>query len=322
MPTEENILSAATRLWEDCVIELKACKDEEAVHTDQQLISPDDSKKVAKWMQHTVTKFGASASVADGSDRKRALQPIADEVIKAFMASIGTLLSLRRGAGPTLVAEILQVGSELASAIAGLGAAGSIEGSVDLGISAGKVLERVKHLENVSCSNRAAIRRRCLKGLRHLRDVNRELQEALVEGKDKDEDFCDDKDDFSDGFGDLDESLEPEERRLLESLSACAHALEEVLKEVSVACSKDGATGLPLLELALVAAASAVDAVDAMTACARGGLEVSPFRIELTKASAATNAFESVAPVATPSLRGALHNLEIALKAAEGADSP
>lgn len=318
-PQEDHFLSAAKRVWQDVAVEFKVPShvQEENCGVDGNLISPDELKKVAKWMQHTVTKLGASASVADGADRSRALQPIAEEVIKAFTASVGTILSMRTGAGPTLLVEMLQVGSELASAADALGVVVAVEGSESLGINVGKILERVKYMERLSVSNRAAVRRRILKGLTQLRDIRRELEEIL---KDAEKEEGDDDDDFDD-FDDFDDSLEPEEKRVIESLSLFTQALEDVLKEASQSCvatksPSSETASLMQLERALVAATTCVDGVDSMTACSRGGLEIEPFRAELSKVINAVSSFDGVASSAVAALRSALTGLEAAAEAA------
>ncbi|CAE8705568.1 unnamed protein product [Polarella glacialis] len=149
----DHLLAAALRVWGDIRGELKV-HEGEALQNGI-LLPAEDLKKVVKWLQQTVTKFGASAAVADGEDRDKMLQPIAQEVIKSFTAAVGTLLSMRRGAGPSLVKELQVVGGSLAEAIDALGAS---VGSPSMATHAGKALERVKHLEKMSVQNRAAVR--------------------------------------------------------------------------------------------------------------------------------------------------------------------
>merc|ERR1712113_800212 len=97
---------------------------------------------------------------------------------------------------------------------------------------AGKVLERVKHLERISTNNRASIRRRLLKSLAQLRDAQRELNEELAP---KDPDAageCLDSDE-----DDLDaEEMEPEERHLVETLVALVEATNAVAEQASRSC--------------------------------------------------------------------------------------
>lgn len=57
-------------------------------------------REVCKWLANSVTKFGASAAVvADQEEAKKALSSMAEELIKAFTALVGTLLAMSSGAG-------------------------------------------------------------------------------------------------------------------------------------------------------------------------------------------------------------------------------
>ncbi|CAE8616626.1 unnamed protein product, partial [Polarella glacialis] len=221
----DHLLAAALRVWGDIRGELKV-HEGEALQNGI-LLPAEDLKKVVKWLQQTVTKFGASAAVADGEDRDKMLQPIAQEVIKSFTAAVGTLLSMRRGAGPSLVKELQVVGGSLAEAIDALGAS---VGSPSMATHAGKALERVKHLEKMSVQNRAAVRRCLLKSLAQLRDANRELQEGLREdpadaGEDDEEDI------FSDDLDFHDSPLDATEKRLVQAILKVSLLAEDLLKE-------------------------------------------------------------------------------------------
>ncbi|CAJ1454373.1 unnamed protein product, partial [Effrenium voratum] len=73
---EENLLAAAKRVWSKVEEEMKAVEDMK----EGLLLSPDELKKVSKYLQNTVTKFSASATVvSDAEEAKRALTPIAGE---------------------------------------------------------------------------------------------------------------------------------------------------------------------------------------------------------------------------------------------------
>jgi len=149
-----HVLSGAARVWDSTKSELEDKEEDGADLRDGTAVPPDEMKKVAKYLQSTVTKFGASASVETKSE---VLQPVADEVIKSFTVAVGTLLSIRRGAGACLRAEIREAGSGLAAAVETLG--GSV-GAEAMSVNAGKVLDRVKHFERMPTHNRAAVRRR------------------------------------------------------------------------------------------------------------------------------------------------------------------
>ncbi|CAK9116176.1 unnamed protein product [Durusdinium trenchii] len=158
------------------------------------------SEGVCKYLQNTVTKFSASASVvADPEEAKNALTPIAEEVIKAFTATLGTLLSISSGAGASLAKELQESGRQLTEALDALGSAVC---TGHLATCAAKVLEYAASLEQSSTKNRAALMRRLLKSLSQLRDANREMQEELDGGSTAvditsgDEELLDDEDDL------------------------------------------------------------------------------------------------------------------------------
>jgi len=221
----------------------------------------------------------ASASAADGLERDLALRPIAEEVIKAFTAAIGTLLVLRKGAGPSLLRELQDAGAGLTAAVESFGAAIAGLGSDTVPFCAGKVLDRVVHLKKMSTQNRAAVRRRLLKSLAQLGDAARELRET-TSSKETEADDLDDFDDLGD-LEDDDEELEPEERAVLEAVMVVVDKFEEVLKEASSNCVPSGAASLVDLEAAADHASSCANAVDSMAASACGGLEVEPVRKEI-----------------------------------------
>merc|ERR1712136_542399 len=136
-------------------------------------------KQVAEYMRNCLIKFGASASVADASDIA-ALKTLGEDIAKAFSAVVGMLLSTLRFAGPTLRAELLELGDNLAGALDILGAGiGATSVKEDMPTSVGKVLNRIKEFEKISRDNRAAIKRQILYCLVLIRDAHKEMQEAI-----------------------------------------------------------------------------------------------------------------------------------------------
>jgi len=254
----------------------------------------------------TVTKYGASASVADGADREKALRPIAEEVIKAYTAALGTLLSMRIGAGPSLLLELREAGGGLANAVESLGAASATEGDDRLATSAGKVLEKAKAVEKVSTQNRAAVRRRLLKALAQLRDAHREVKETLAaEPADGDDD---------DELSDMDdEALDPQERRILENVAPAVQSLEEVLAEASAGCvKKEDGTGLPfdLLEAAAASAMGSAKAVDGIVSSSISGIDVPAVRKAMEELKSCVSSLAGAAPTAGAKLTGKVSEAE------------
>lgn len=285
-------------------------EDTDKAYADSAIVPPEELKKVAKWFQQSVTKFGASAAVAEGP-KDPALKPIAEEVVKAFTASQGTLLSLRRGAGPSLCQELADVGRGLAECTDQLGAA---VGTPNMAVSAGKALDRAKHLERISTSNRAATRRLLLMSLAQLRDAGRELSEALnVDAKSRGATSgVQESDDDLDDLGELDQELEPEERRVVEVTVNVIHALEEILKKASTLCMPSSPSSAPAapapptasiaeLEAAARHAALAAGAVDGLAAHALGGLDVTAFSKSLKELREATTVLAGCFPQAADS---------------------
>eukprot|EP00929_Paragymnodinium_shiwhaense_P057396 TRINITY_DN28726_c0_g1_i1.p1 TRINITY_DN28726_c0_g1~~TRINITY_DN28726_c0_g1_i1.p1 ORF type:complete len:334 (+),score=106.97 TRINITY_DN28726_c0_g1_i1:129-1130(+) len=318
MVVEENhLLSAAAKVWKDVAPELQDPPPGQygggaAAPADGIVIAPDELKKVVKWVQHTTTKYGASASVADGADRDNALRPIAEEVIKAYTAALGTLLSMRIGAGPSLLLELREAGAGLANAVESLGAASATEGDDRMAMCAGKVLDKAKALEKVSTQNRAAVRRRLLRALAQLRDAHRELKETLAAPPGESSNAEGDDDDEEDS--DLDETLEPEERRILESVGPAVQSLEEVLAEASTGCAPvtDGSTAVPFdaLEAAAASAASSATAVDGVVSSSSGGIDVPALRQGMQDLQHAVPGLAGAAPVAGATLATRVAELE------------
>jgi len=247
-------------------------------------VPPEELKKVAKWLQQTVTKFGATAAVADGPS-DMALFAFGDEVIKAFTAVAHTLVCLCRGASTSLRKELQDTGSGLATTLGELGAG---VGTPSLATNAGKVLERVKRLERVSAHNRAAIMRRFLRTLAQLRDQTRELQQ-VVKGEDGVGGLTniDDDDDFIHSEPELDD----DERRLVEAILGAAEFLSEALKEASEHCLRgqqtpssggdDDTWPLQLLEASAEHTAKAACAIDGLATHAIGGIDLAAFKADL-----------------------------------------
>eukprot|EP00434_Breviolum_minutum_P011728 symbB.v1.2.010348.t1/scaffold675.1/size173442/6 len=213
-PPALNLLASAKRVWSDVGPEIKAS----VTWKEGPLLPPEELKKACKYLQSTVTKFSASATVvADAEEAQRSLTPIAEEVMKAFTILLGTLLSISSGAGTSLARELKEAGETLTEALNTLGMA-VCTGS--LAASAGKVLEHAAALERSSTQNRAALMRRLLKSLAQLRDANREMQEELDTGEcnppvdvlSGDEELLEDDDDLSLP------AMDPSERTLLENV--------------------------------------------------------------------------------------------------------
>jgi len=295
--TGAHSLSAVRAIWRSSSDEIKANETTEL--RDGVVVPPDELKKVAKWLQQLMTKFGAAAAVADGPTDK-ALMAIGEEVIAAFTATVQTLVCLSRGAGRCLVQEIAEIGSGLAQAFEETGAAA---GSPSLATCVGKSLDRIKHLERIPAHNRAAIQRRLLSSLGSARDAQRELQEALQPRVDGGGGGGDGEDEDEECMA-SDAEMEPGERLLVEAIVAAIEALLSVLTEASTSCipaptsptsaggGGGGALGedpaaLSALEATAEYASEAAKAVDGMAAHAVGGLDVKAFQESLAEMRAA-----------------------------------
>lgn len=281
MPEDGHLLAGAPKLWQQCKGEFESDVPNDADLAEEAAVPTEELKKVAKWMQQVTTKFGASAAVADGADRDKALQPIADDLVRAYTAAIGTLLSIKRGAGKVLLMELRRIGSTLTEALETLGQ--SI-GTTSMSVSAGKVLDRVKQFERTSTHNRAALRRNLLSSLAHLRDASKELTEALEEAGDEDEEDEDDDDDFAC----LNEALEPAEKLVVERLIGLAAPLMEVLKKASSSCMppKDDsgvAVSIGELEMVTLHCDKAASSMDNLAVAATGGLDPPNFEAALVE---------------------------------------
>jgi len=317
-----NPLTAASAVWRSAQAEIKAGEPKDGT-----LVSPDELKKVAKWLQNMATKFGATAAVSD-SPTDEAVVAIADDMMKAFTASVEMMLCLSRGAGPSLQAELCAIGSGLATSLEEMGGA---VGTPNLAVKAGQVLDRVKHLERMSTHNRAAMRRRTLKSLSQVRDAQRELQEALnasaagagVDDPEGEDDFLGSEVEF-----------EPGERGLVEAIVSAIEVLLEVMKEVSQSCmptstspshgggagAADGAHAMSVLEEAALQSDKAALAVDGLAVHAVGGLDAKAFQASLQELREAAVGFKDWPSAGQRPLLAALDDVQAALDAVPPAD--
>eukprot|EP00933_Yihiella_yeosuensis_P073893 TRINITY_DN82684_c0_g1_i1.p1 TRINITY_DN82684_c0_g1~~TRINITY_DN82684_c0_g1_i1.p1 ORF type:complete len:324 (+),score=78.53 TRINITY_DN82684_c0_g1_i1:26-997(+) len=314
---EVNMLADAQKIWEKVGTELEAKDGDEL--KDGVLISAEEIKKVGKWLQQTVTKFGASAAVAEGEEIEKALKPIGQEVIKAYTAASGTLLSMRRGAGASLIKELQSIGKDLTEGIDSLGAS---VGKPSMSNAAGKVLERVKHFDRLSLHNRAAVRRRLLKSLATLRDANREMQEEISENQVDVEDSSDPESDFPHA------TVSPSERRLVESILSLSTQLEEVLKEASSLCMpKEGSDStsspsLQELEAAALHGESVTKAVDALATDSVSGIDFESCRksLDIFREAAVGLSAPYITAMSSSAVDAGLTAIQEALDSAEAED--
>lgn len=322
MADEDRFLRGIGAIWNEIRPEMEDKPGDDAeLADDGAKVQADELKKIAKWVQNSVTKFGATASVADERD-KEGLKPVAQEVVKSFTAAVGTLLSIRRGAGPSLRAELRVVGGELAAALDLLGS--SFGDGQKVSLSAGKALDKVKQFERVSAHNRAAVRRRVLKMLAQLRDATRELQEAVkhADGEGEDED---------DDFGGFDESLEPEEKVIVEALVAAAAVLEDIMLQASQSCMPaaggvGGAVPVVILEFAVQGCTAGANAMDGLSAHSLGGVDFEEFSTCLLEMRAAISALSSAeeavgGAAAIGALSESIERVQVALDVAKAADA-
>lgn len=291
-----HVLVPATLVWRDARGDFEANRDE--TNSDNNVVDSSAVKQVAEYMRNCLIKFGASASVADASDIA-ALKTLGEDIAKAFSAVVGMLLSTLRFAGPTLRAELLELGDNLAGALDILGAGiGATSVKEDMPTSVGKVLNRIKEFEKISRDNRAAIKRQILYCLVLIRDAHKEMQEAIdksdkiAEGgadDDSDEDAMEDEDG-------LDETLDESEKLVASTVVALTVALEDALKQASKIASKgDGDADLDWgLQTMVPAARTISSAVDGLIVSTIGGLEVDKFGENLVALRCALSNIESL----------------------------
>jgi hypothetical protein len=181
-------------------------------------------------------KFSSSAAVTEKADID-IIKPVAQEVVTAFVAVLGTMLALKLGAGKTLHDELITIVDQLTTALVALGKAACTPG---MAVAAGKALEKIKRLEKASLDNKKAINSKLLGSVKQLRDNRRELRQALEEPDDEDDDALkndlDDEDDLS---------FTKAERHAAEVLEKCSQALEDAMKK-----SLHGITAIPDKEAA------------------------------------------------------------------------
>lgn len=292
---------------------------------DGALVPPEDLKKSVKWLQQSITKFGATAAVSDGPT-DAAVIGISKEVVRSCIAVVNTLLCLAtRGACSSLLSEIREMGSRLETTITELGQA---VGTPQMAGYAGKTLESLKHLERISTNNRASIRRRLLKSLAQLRDAQRELNEELLRAAGDQDDAANaeaidsDEDDL-----DVDCQMEPEERRLVESMVVLIEAVNAVAEQASRSCmpsspspsggsSGGGGTSTAILEMEAVAlqVEMSSQAIDGLAASGVGGLDAEEFKASLAKMRSAISGFGTY-PEQFAAAERALDGVQAALEA-------
>jgi len=267
----ENMLAPAARLWHESAPEFDPLQAVALETNDDLTVSKsmaDSLKKVSRWLDHAITKLGACAAVADERDSE-GLKPMAAEVMKAFIAAIGTMMSLRRGAGACLCKELQKAGRDLASTLEDLGA--SI-GKPSMAAAAGRALDRADRLAHISTSNRIAIEKQLRALLEQLCDGHVDLKDALSQDGNEEDGLCDEDED-------LDASLDPEDRCVAEAANVTVSLLKEVL-EKAIASSGSPSPYFDLdlpavnrLENVVSYGAAAVDATDSLIANILGGLD-------------------------------------------------
>eukprot|EP00927_Polykrikos_kofoidii_P046816 TRINITY_DN40946_c0_g1_i1.p1 TRINITY_DN40946_c0_g1~~TRINITY_DN40946_c0_g1_i1.p1 ORF type:complete len:336 (-),score=90.42 TRINITY_DN40946_c0_g1_i1:45-1052(-) len=321
MPESQvNQLAAAGRIWDDICAELQGTGATGDDYGDKVLVAPEELKKIGKLLTHSVTKYGASASVADGPERLLSLKPIAEEVTKAYTAAVGTLLAMKHGAGGCLLAELRDAGSGLSQAVEGLGQAAAIEGNEVTSVAAAKVLERARHFERVSTHNRAAVRRQILRSLAQLRDAHKELNQALASAPQNGEA------DGTEGLqsdGDIDSVIDEEERPVVEAVLSVVKRLEEMVQAASLVCvpgaGVDPATvakGIDLEE-ATVVIVKAAHSVDTMAAHSIGGVDPRELNMAIQELRNTADGLAVVSPNTVESLRSDLDALKATLDACD-----
>jgi hypothetical protein len=269
----DNLLASAKRLWQE------AAPDFDPLQADVGEIEMDASasstmtlalKRISEWMDRAITKFGACAAVADASDVK-GLEPVAAEVIKAFVAAIGTMISLRRGAGPSLCMELQMAGNTLATTLDQLG---SSVGTPSMALAAGKALHRAEQLGHLSVNNRSAISKRLCTSREQLHDGYRELIDALNEEVPNDEDNENQLEE-----SDCDCSLDAEARRVAVAAGDMVALFKDMLDAISKPyISEELQEGVDLvradcIETVVNRSAAAVDCIDGVFTHILGGLD-------------------------------------------------
>jgi hypothetical protein len=274
----DNMLASAKRVWQQAasdfdpsLAEVDGIEMYEAESSNMLL----SLKRISNWLDHAITKFGACAAVADANDVK-GLEPVAAEVVKAFVAAIGTMISLRRGAGPTLCMELHTIGNELATTIEQLGAS---VGTASMALAAGKALDRAQRLEHLSISNRFAIAKRLDAIRTQLCNCHDELTDALTPADIDDEQ---DNEDSLEEF-DCDCSLDADERSVAMATDVAVDLFKNLLDAImrSHDCgNSQGEVDLVRIdcgEVVVSRCAVAVDSIDGLVAHVLGGLNRKEF---------------------------------------------
>jgi hypothetical protein len=271
----ENMLAPTARLWREAAPEFdpeKAVALESEVDLAACQSMAEALIKVSKWMDHAIIKLGACAVVADEKDSE-GLKPVAAEVVKAFIAAMGTMMSLRRGAGPCLCRELRKAGQDLASSLEELG---DSVGKPSMSFAAGKALDCAQRLEHISTHNRLAIKKQLEATLSQLRDGHRDLQDAMR---------CDSRDhsDIYDEDAVFDDPLDPDEVLVAEATNATVIVFEETIEKAIRSCSVQSlqhdvdSLSVHALEIIASCGTQAADAIDGLIVHVAGGLDPEEF---------------------------------------------
>merc|ERR1712136_55237 len=262
-------------------------------------------RAAAQTFHTAVAKFG---KLVEANANRAALTDAGQEVAATFRAILAHFKTMLTFAGPCLRAELREAGNEVASLLDALGTAGH-----QLGLCLVKALERVKDLERISTHNRAAIRKRFLRSISQLRDMQQDLQDSVQK---QDEDYSD--------FG-FDERLKTSEQGLAVSVVVMSQAVGEGLMQASQLCMPPvaGCEGVPvpLLEAAAVHSVSTVSALDALARHTFDGLdakELAKFRRMLASAVAGLQAAAPALGGAAEEISRASQDVERALACATG----
>lgn len=271
-------MASAVKLWEEAALTFdpsNAIGMDSDTESSLNRSNSECLKKLSKWMDHTVTKLGACAAVADERDVK-GLEPLASEVIKAFVAIVGTFMSLRRGAGACLCSELKKIAQELAANLQQLGA--SI-GKPSMAVSAGKVLECAGRLEHTSVNNRQAIEKRLQAILTQIRDGHQELTDALQDNESVAD--CSEAAELSDEEDAFDGPLDPQEVAVAQATSSVIKLVQGVLQDSIKCCigEETHATTMSVQDLEIIVkyADRGLDATDGLIAHMLGGLDKEEF---------------------------------------------
>jgi len=273
----DNMLASARRVWQQAASDFDPSL---AKVVEIEMDAPASSnmmlslKRISELLDHAITKFGACAAVADANDVK-GLEPVAAEVIKAFVAAIGTMLSLRRGAGPSLCMELHMVGHELATTLEQLGIS---VGTPSMALAAGKALDRAQRLEHLSISNRSAIAKRLDSIRGQLYDGHGELTDALAQKPDDEQNDEDDLEEF-----DCDCSLDADARCVAVATDTAVALFKDLLDIIIKSHLSENSQGdvdlvrIDCIETVVSRSVAAVDCIDGLVTHVLGGLDRKEF---------------------------------------------